>query len=261
MSAQPGHPLPPTGSRPERGVTATAFAVLRRHRGALASATARVVGLTGLAGLLTTAAIFALAWPVFTTMRNERIRYHRLEDPYFHDHTDLALIAVCTLPLFLLPLGAGSAVLQTVCTRAVAAGAEGPAGTDTPTGRQWRVLAVYALRGLIVWPMPLLALVVSERYTGDQLDTPTPLERGTWPYTLVAAAPAAALAVAVLLRLTLTLDPAAASAGLRCRFQLVCPTSCISSLVLGPTRVDFRHTSAKRRGHRCTSWDETGFAR
>lgn len=58
------------------------FAVLRRHRGTLAGATVRVVGLSGLTGLLTTAAIFALARPVVTRMRNQRIWHHHVEDPY-----------------------------------------------------------------------------------------------------------------------------------------------------------------------------------
>lgn len=87
-----------TSGSPQRSATTTAFAVLRRHRGTLARATGRVVGLSGLAGLLMTAAIFALAWPVFTRMRNQRIWYHHVEDPYLHDHTDLALVALCTLP-------------------------------------------------------------------------------------------------------------------------------------------------------------------
>ncbi|MEK8143985.1 hypothetical protein NKH18_24805 [Streptomyces sp. M10(2022)] len=73
-----------------------------------------------------TTAIFALAWPVFTRMRNQRIWYHQVEDPYLHDHTDLALVALCTLPLFLLLLGTGSAALQSVCSRAVAAGSPEP---------------------------------------------------------------------------------------------------------------------------------------
>ncbi|MFG3100396.1 hypothetical protein ACGFZL_07750 [Streptomyces sp. NPDC048182] len=76
------------------------------------------------------------------------------------------------------------------------------------------MLAVYALRGLAVWPLPLLTLAVPEHYVGDQLDTPLPLERGSWSYELVAASPAVALAVAVLLRLSLTLAPAAAAGGL-----------------------------------------------
>ncbi|MFI9781741.1 hypothetical protein ACIHCV_45420, partial [Streptomyces sp. NPDC051956] len=111
---------------PQRGVTAAAFAVLRRHRGALAGATVRAVGLSGLAGLLMTAAIFALAWPLFTRMRDQRIWYHQVKDSYLHDHTDLALVALCTLPLFLLLLGTSSAALQSVCIRAVAAGTHAP---------------------------------------------------------------------------------------------------------------------------------------
>ncbi|MFB6674332.1 hypothetical protein ACFCWG_18390 [Streptomyces sp. NPDC056390] len=107
---------PPTSADAQRGFTATVFTVLRRHRGTLAGATARVVGLSGLTGLLTTAAIFALAWPVFTRMRNQRIWYHHVEDPYLHDHTDLGLVALGTFPLFLLLLGAGSAALQSMCS-------------------------------------------------------------------------------------------------------------------------------------------------
>ncbi|MGH4029258.1 hypothetical protein ACQB60_10030 [Actinomycetota bacterium Odt1-20B] len=241
MPAQHDRTAPPPGGHPERDVATTAFAALRQHRGALTGATARVVGLSGLAGLLMTATIFALAWPVFTHMRNERIRYHQLEDPYLHDHTDLALVAVWTLPLFLLLLGTGSAILQAVCSRAVAAGAQGPPsqadqgqrqgrgrGGDRDQGRSraarlsrlarlsWLrpALTVYALRGLIVWTLPLLAAAVAHRLTGDQLDTPQPLERGSWSYALVAASPAAAVFVAVLLRLALALAPAAVADGL-----------------------------------------------
>ncbi|MET9145394.1 hypothetical protein [Streptomyces sp. NPDC004042] len=208
--------------------------------------TARLVGLSGLAGLLLTAAVFALAWPVFTRMRNQRIWYQHVEDPYLHDHTDLALVALCALPLFLLLLGTGSAALQAVCSRAVAAGSraspEGepsdrsvpsdpsdrpdPSVPSDPSDRPDRsravavarlrpVLAVYALRALIVWPLPVLAEAVANSLTGPQLDTDQQfLERGSWLYALVAASPAAALFAAVLLRLALGLAPAAAAGGL-----------------------------------------------
>lgn len=75
------------------------------------------------------------------------------------------------------------------------------------------MLAVYALRGLIVWPLSLLVAFVADRLTGCHLDTPEPLRRGSWPHTLVEASPAVAVFVAVLLRLPLTLAPAAAAAG------------------------------------------------
>ncbi|MGW6543494.1 hypothetical protein ACWGBH_11695 [Streptomyces massasporeus] len=229
MPPQPDRTVPPTGGSAERGVTATTFAVLRRHRGTVAGATARVVGLCGLVALLMTATIFALAWPVFTHMRNQRIWYRHVEDPYLHDHTDLGLVALWTLPLFLVLLGIGSAALQTVCSRAVAAGTQGHPQGDEPRladpARLRPVLAVYALRGLIVWPLPLLTTVVANRLTGHHLDTPEPLERGTWPHALVQASPAAAVAVAVLLRLALALAPAAAAAGLGPRAALRCSWS------------------------------------
>ena len=228
---------PPTSGNPQRGVTATTFAVLRRNRRILAGATVRVVGLSGLVGLLTTVAIFALAWPVFTRMRNERIWYHHVEDPYLHDSSDLVMVALCTLPLFLLLLGSGSAALQSVCSRAVTAGL--PAGLTagltagpqaSPEEERLRasvrtrlrpVLAVYTLRGLVVWPLPLLVAVVADSLTGVQLDTEDQLlERGSWPYTLIAASPAAAAFVAVLLRLALALAPAAAAGGLGPRAAL-----------------------------------------
>ncbi|MEU8626166.1 hypothetical protein [Streptomyces sp. NPDC048669] len=216
--------LPPTSGSPQRGITATAFAVLRRHRGTLGGATIRVVGLSGLAALLMTTAIFALAWPVFTRMRNQRIWYHYLEDPYLHDLTDLVRVALWTLPLFLLLLGTGSAALQAVSSRAVAAGAgdplEGDPARAAVSARLRPVLAVYALRGLIAWSLPLLAGVVAHRLTGYQLDTPLPLERGSWAYTLVKASPVVAGFAAVLLRLALTLAPAAAADGLGARAAL-----------------------------------------
>ncbi|MGW6401531.1 hypothetical protein [Streptomyces sp. NPDC055134] len=209
---------PPAGADPRRGVTATAFAVLRRHRRTLAGATVRVIGLSGLTGLLTTAAIFALAWPVFTRMRNQRIWYHHVEDPYLHDHTGLALVALGTLPLFLLLLGTGSAALQSVCSRAVKAGtqvtSEGDGSRAALATRPRPVLAVYMLRGLVVWPLPLLAVVVAQSLTGGQLDTPQPLAPGSWLHTLVANSPMAAAFAAVPLRLTLALAPAAAADGL-----------------------------------------------
>lgn len=218
MPPQIDRTVPLTGRSPERGVTATTFAVLRRHRGTVAGATVRVVSLCGLVALLMTTTIFALSWPVFTHMHNQRIWYRHIEDPYLHDHTDLGLVALWTLPLFLVLLGTGSAALQTVCSRAVAAGTQGPSRGQAPRvadpARLRPVLAVYALRGLIVWPLPLLTTVVADRLTGYQLDTPEPLERGTWPHTLVQASPAAAVAVAVLLRLALAVAPAAAAAGL-----------------------------------------------
>ncbi|MFH8224434.1 hypothetical protein ACH4C2_35680 [Streptomyces sp. NPDC018057] len=181
--------------------------------------TARLVGLSGLAGLLLTAAIFALSWPVFTRMRNQRIWYHHIEDPYLHDHTDLALVALCTLPLFLLLLGTGSAALQAVCSRAVATGSgafpEGNRPRAVAVARLRPVLAVYALRGLIVWPLPVLVEAVANSLTGPRLDTDQQLlARGSWPYALVAASPAVALFAAVLLRLALGLAPAAAADGL-----------------------------------------------
>lgn len=205
--------VPPKNTNSRRGVTATTLSALRLHRGALAGTTGRVVGLSGLVGLLLTAAIFALAWPLFTHMRNQRVWYHTyLEDPYLHDGTDLALVALCTLPLFLLLLGIGSALIQTACSRAVAAEAQDP--RTTAPARLRPVLAVYALRGLIVWPLPLIVAEVARSFTGYHLDTPLPLERGTWPYRLVEASPLAAVFVAVLLRLALTLAPAAAADGL-----------------------------------------------
>ncbi|MEU2067602.1 hypothetical protein [Streptomyces anulatus] len=221
MPPQPDHPVPPTGGSPQPGLVSATFAVLRRRRGALASATVRIVGLSGLAGLLVTTAIFALAWPVFTRMRNQRIWYHHVEDPYLHDRTDLVLVALGTLPLFLLLLGTGGAALQAVCSRAVVAASTDPATTvreirsgGPAPGRLRPVLAVYTLRGLIVWPLPLLVAFVADRLTGYHLDTPEPLERGSWPHTLVETSPAVAVFVAVLLRLALTLAPAAAAAGL-----------------------------------------------
>ncbi|MEU9095401.1 hypothetical protein [Streptomyces sp. NPDC048428] len=206
---------PPAHTGPQRGITATAFTVLRRNRGALAGATGRVVGLSGLAGLLVTAAVFALAWPLFTHMRDERVRYHLMEDPYLHDHTDLTLVALVTLPLFLLILGTGTAALQSVCSRAVAAEPRGSSPRLRP------VLAVYVLRGLIVWSLPLLVLYVADRLTGDHIDTEDEvLARGSWPHALVEVSPVAAVFVAVLLRLALTLAPAAAADGLGARAAL-----------------------------------------
>ncbi|WP_329204206.1 hypothetical protein OG257_01605 [Streptomyces sp. NBC_00683] len=226
MPAQRDRTMPPTRTSTNRrlGLTATTFGVLRRHRGTLAGAALRVAGLCGLAGLLMTAAIFALAWPVFTRMRNQRIWYHHVEDPYLHDSTGLVLVALCTLPLFLLLLGIGSAALQTVCSRAVASGAQALSGGDrsraAAPARLRPVLAVYTLRGLIVWPFPLLVGVVANSLTGTQLDTPEPLERGSWPHTLVEASPAVAMVAAVLLRLALALAPAAAADGLGPRAAL-----------------------------------------
>ncbi|MFY0515770.1 hypothetical protein ACOMD4_36085 [Streptomyces anulatus] len=224
MPPQPDHPVPPTSGIPQPGLVAATFAVLRRHRGALAGAAVRIVGVSGLAGLLVTTAIFALAWPVFTRMRNQRIWYQQVEDPYLHDPSDLVLVALGTLPLFLLLLGTGGAALQAVCSRAVVAESAESAESVTTArknrsggpvpGRLRPVLAVYALRGLIVWPLPLLVAFVADRLTGYHLDTPEPLERGSWPHTLVETSPAVAVFVAVLLRLALTLAPAAAAAGL-----------------------------------------------
>ncbi|MFJ7998714.1 hypothetical protein ACIQ7D_16445 [Streptomyces sp. NPDC096310] len=224
MPTQHDRTVTPTSGSPRRGLTATTIAVLRRHRGALAGATVRVVGLSGLAALLMTTAIFALAWPLFTHMRNQRIWYHYAEDPYLHDHTDLALVALCTLPLFLLLLGTGGAALQAVCSRAVAAGAREPAqgvrSRASVTARLRPLLAVYALRGVIVWLLPLVVALVADSLTGYHLDTPLPLDRGSWPYTLVKASPVAALLVAAVLRLALTLAPAAAADGLGARAAL-----------------------------------------
>ncbi|WDO11300.1 hypothetical protein ME763_36805 (plasmid) [Streptomyces murinus] len=218
----PGHRAPPP-RRPHHGVTATVSAVLRHDRGVLAAATVRVVGLSALARLLMTALIFALSWPLFTRMRNRRAWYHHLEDPYLHDHTALARLALGTLPLHLLLLGTGSAALQTVCSRAVAAKTQ-PLHKDRPPpaalSRLRPVLAVYTLRGLIVRPLPLLAAYTATSLTGHQLDTPEPLERGSLPCHLVAASPAAALFVAVLLRLAFALTPAAAATGLGPRAAL-----------------------------------------
>lgn len=218
MPTQHDRTVPLTDGSEERGGAATAFAVLRGHRGTLAGATARVVGLSGLAWLLLTAAIFALTWPVFTQMRNQRLYYQYLEDPYLHDGSDLTLVTLWTLPLFLLLLGIGSAALQTVCSRAVAAETGGASPEDPSRAvvrsRLRALLSVYALRGLAVWLLPLIAMIVAHRLTGDQLDTPLPLERGTLAYELVDASPAAALFVAALLRLSLTLAPAAAADGL-----------------------------------------------
>lgn len=217
--------VPATSGSPQRGVTATTFAVLRRHRGTLGGATTRVVGLSGLAALLMTAAIFALAWPVFTRMRNQRIWYHYLEDPYLHDKAGLVQVTLWTLPLFLLLLGTAGAALQAVCSRAVAAGSREPSqeggSRAVVLARLRPVLVVYTLRSLIVWPLPLIVGAVAHSLTGLQIDTEDQiLERGSWPYTLIAASPWAAVFAAVLLRLALTLAPAAAADGLGARAAL-----------------------------------------
>ncbi|MFH9431930.1 hypothetical protein ACH4JZ_27050 [Streptomyces sp. NPDC017615] len=114
MPTQHDRTVPPTSGSPQRGLAATTFAALRRHRGTLAGAAVRIVGLCGLVGLLMTAAVFALAWPCFTRMRNQRIWYQQIEDPYLHDHTDLTRVALGALPFFLLLLCIGSAALQRV---------------------------------------------------------------------------------------------------------------------------------------------------
>lgn len=68
-----------------------------------------------------------------------------------------------------------------------------PASSGSPEGpvpgRLRPMLAVYALRGLIVWPLSLLVAFVADRLTGCHLDTPEPLRRGSWPHTLVEASP------------------------------------------------------------------------
>lgn len=219
MPTQHDRTVPPTSGSSQRGLAATTFAALRGHRRTLAGAAVRIVGLCGLAGLLMTAAVFALAWPCFTRMRNQRIWYQHLEDPYLHDHSDLTLVALGALPFFLLLLGTGSAALQSVCSRAVAAVSHEPSKDDeawaVSFARLRPVLTVYALRGLIVWPLPLLAVEVAYDLTGPQLDTEDQiLERGSWLYTCVAASPAVAVFAAVLLRLALNLAPAAAANGL-----------------------------------------------
>jgi hypothetical protein len=210
--------VPSSLGGPPRGVAATTFAVLSRQRSTLTAATVRVVSLTALAGLLMTVTVFALSWPLFTHMRSERIRYHQLEDPYSHDHSDLGLVALATLPLYLLLLGVGSAALQSVCSQTVAAEAQGSPQSDrSPTAASARlrpVLTVYVLRGLIVWTPPLLAFQLTRHLTSNLLDTPLPLARGSWPYTLVSASPAVAVCIAVLVRLALALAPAAAASGL-----------------------------------------------
>ncbi|MFJ3666946.1 hypothetical protein ACIPSE_10870 [Streptomyces sp. NPDC090106] len=211
---------PTTATISERGVTADTLAVLLRNRGTLTAATARVVGLAALAWFLTTVTVFALSWPLFTHMRNERIRYHQLEDPYTHDSSGLGLVGLWTLPLYLLLLGVGSAVLQNVCSRAVAtAGSQQPPrealSAPSPRARLVPILSVYVLRGLIVWSLPVLSYELTTRLTSNTLDTPLPLARGTWPYVLVSSSPVAAVSMAVLLRLALALAPAAAASGLR----------------------------------------------
>ncbi|MGW1015225.1 hypothetical protein [Streptomyces niveus] len=207
---------PLTSTSPQRGLSASTFGVLWRDRRALAGVTGRVVGLGGLAGLVLTVVVFLVAWPLFTRMRNQRVWYHYLEDPYLHDSTDLVQLALCALPLFLILLGIGSAAIQSACSRAVA----GEAPRESSPARLRPVLAVYVLRALVVWPLPVIVAVVSDRFTGYHLDTPLPLERGTWPYILVKYSPLAALFVAVLLRLALTLAPAAAADGLGARAAL-----------------------------------------
>ncbi|MEU6466115.1 hypothetical protein [Streptomyces sp. NPDC046976] len=195
--------------------------------------TVRVVGLSALAGLLMTALIFALSWPLFTRMRNRRAWCHHLEDPCLYDHTALARVALGTLPLYLLLLGVGSAALQTVCSRAAAAG---PRPLREDRVRLRAVLVVYTLRGLIVWLLPLLGAYGAASLTGGQLDTSELLERGSLPCHLVAASPAAALFVAVLLRLAFALAPAAAAAGLGPRAALRRSWS-LSRTRAGATRV------------------------
>ncbi|MEW2549772.1 hypothetical protein AB0910_29085 [Streptomyces sp. NPDC047002] len=194
------------GVRPRR-LAGAVCAVLWRHRGALARAAVRTAGGCGAAGLLLTAAVFALSWPVFTHMRNQRDWYRHVEDPYVHDSSGLGLVAVCTLPLFLLLLGIGSALLQGACSRAAS---PGQGGADRP----WPVVAVYALRGAAVWSLPVVVHAVSQRFAGYQLDSPQPLRPGTLPFTLVRDSPLAALLVSAVLRLAFALAPAAAAAGL-----------------------------------------------
>ncbi|MFE6889091.1 hypothetical protein [Streptomyces sp. NPDC057694] len=223
-TAQDDRPVPPTADGPRRGVVATACGVLRRNRAPLAGVTVRVVALSGLVWLLLTAAIFALSWQLFTTMRNRVLFYHYNEDPYLHDPGDLVLVTLWTLPLFLLLLATGSATLQWVCSRAVAAGADGrperPRLRTAAAARLRPMLTVYLLRGIVVWTLPLVAYEVAYRFTGSQLDTPLPLERDSWGYAVVSNLPVAALVVAAVLRLALSLAPAAVADGLGARAAL-----------------------------------------
>ncbi|WP_335977087.1 hypothetical protein [Streptomyces sp. CA2R106] len=218
------HDRPAPSDPPQRGAAATVSAVLRRQRGALVRATAQVVGLAGLAWLLLTAAVFACSWPLFTHMRNQRNRYHYVEDPYVHDHTGLAKVALGTLPLFLLLLGIASAALQSACSRAVTA-----ASTVRPTGvaaepgaasgrtRIPALLTVYTLRGLITWPLVPLAVVAAHGLFGYH---PNGRDAHSWSNTLLTCLLVLAVLAAVLLRVGLALAPAAAAAGLNARTAL-----------------------------------------
>ncbi|NLU68895.1 hypothetical protein [Streptomyces sp. HNM0574] len=212
----------PAGDGPRRALPVEVFAVLRRHRGTLARATGRVVGLAGLAWLLLTAALFALSWPLFTHMRNQVNWYRHVEDPYLHDSSALGTVALCALPLHLLLLGLGSAALQRACSRAVAAERRPAVPEDEPASPGIRSLvAVYVLRGLVVWPLPVLVTAVSESLVGYHIDTEDEIvSRGTWLHTALQNLPFAAVAVAVLLRLALTLAPAAVADGLAPRAAL-----------------------------------------
>lgn len=151
--------------------------------------------------------------------RNRPATSHRRPAPCpaARPYAALAWVALVTFPLYLLLAGTGSAALQTVCSRAVAAGPRPP---RADRARLRALLAVYTLRGLIVWPLPLLAAYTATRLTGPRLDTPEPLKRGSLPYHLVAATPAAALSAAVLCASRSPLAPAAAATGLTPRAAL-----------------------------------------
>lgn len=137
-------------------VAATAARALSRGGRSLAGVILCVVALSGLLGLLATAAAFAVARPEFTKMRENLLWARSAEDPVSTDTWPLLLVALGAAPVLLAVLALGCAATGLAGAAAVA-GAADSAGRFTARrlGRRIRaglgtVFAVHLVRGLAV---------------------------------------------------------------------------------------------------------------
>jgi hypothetical protein len=167
-------------------------------------------------------------------MRQDLLYARQSEDPYSAHPQPLVEVAFAFLPVFLLVLALGSAVLHLAYTRAVIAVEPSPDVTARGLWKRSReplktVFALYVVRGVIVAAGVLasMTLCVGVAVGLDAFTSLRPF-RGGGPFDTVNGVASMLLPVALLLRLGFVLAPAASAvdglpprAALRRSWQLV----------------------------------------
>ncbi|MFJ9039034.1 hypothetical protein ACIRF8_20870 [Streptomyces sp. NPDC102406] len=187
----------------------------RKKRSSSAVVVLYVTVLVLLGCLMTTVLAFALAWPRFDALWDYALAARAAEDSYTTDWVTLVPRALCALPLAVLVVSTGSAVVHTAAAVRVTAREE---EQGLSTRRLWRrlrrraggVLVLYALRGALLLTTASAA-AAADVGVGYALDAFTGLEPFgvSGPFKSPAGLAAMLLPAPLVLRLGFALAPAA----------------------------------------------------